>query len=43
MNTMNSNFQDNYVKEIDNLTGQGFGVPNRLNSGYWTNGPNGQF
>lgn len=35
-NEMASNFMDDYIKDIDGLTGTGSGMPNRMNSGYWT-------
>lgn len=35
-NTMASNFMDDYIKDIDGLTGRGDLIPNRMNSGYWT-------
>lgn len=36
-NDMASNFMDDYVKDIDGLTGTGLvGVPSRYNSGWWT-------
>lgn len=34
-NDMASNFMDDYVKDIDKLTGAHNTVPNRMNSGYW--------
>jgi len=36
-NTMASNFMDDYIKDIDGLLGNRVGIPNRMNSGYWTN------
>lgn len=35
-NDMASNFMDDYIKDIDALTGRYDAVPNRYNSGYWT-------
>lgn len=32
---MSSNFEDNYVKDIDRLLGYS-GIPNKMNTGYWT-------
>ena len=34
-NDMSSNFQDNYIKDIDQLLGNTSQIPNRLNSGWW--------
>ena len=36
-NDMATNYQDDYVKDIDYLTGGSSSIPNRYNSGYWTN------
>lgn len=35
-NEMPTNFQDNYVKDVDQLTGAGYSIQNRLNSNFWT-------
>lgn len=35
-NDMASNFMDDYVKDIDMLTGVRNSVPNKMNSSYWT-------
>lgn len=35
-NDMASNYMDDYVKDIDMLTGGRNTIPNRMNSGYWT-------
>lgn len=40
-NEMPSNFQDDYVKDIDGLTGMGPRIPNRYSSTYWTYGVQG--
>jgi hypothetical protein len=37
-NSMATNFQDDYIKDIDGLTGMGNAVPNRMNSAYWSGG-----
>lgn len=37
-NDMASNFMDDYVKDIDQLTGMAPRLPNRMSSNYWTNG-----
>lgn len=37
-NDMSSNFQDDYVKDVDSLLGLNGNIPNRLSSAYWTNG-----
>lgn len=37
-NDMSTNFQDDYVKDIDYLTGGTSTVPNRYNTGFWTGG-----
>lgn len=40
-NTMASNFMDDYIKDIDALTGRLVSVPNKMYSGYWTGGSQG--
>lgn len=35
-NDMASNWMDDYVKDVDGLTGRLSSIPNRYNSGYWT-------
>lgn len=35
-NDMSTNFQDDYVKDIDALTGGSSTIPNRYNTGFWT-------
>lgn len=35
-NEMPTNYQDDYVKDVDQLTGGGFMTQNRLNSSWWT-------
>lgn len=37
-NDMASNYMDDYVKDIDGLTGMHSSIPNRYNSNYWTHG-----
>jgi hypothetical protein len=37
-NDMPSNFQDDYIKDIDGLTQTGYGPVSKYNSGYWTRG-----
>jgi len=34
---MSANFQDDYVKDVDALIGYSTYLPNRMNSGFWTN------
>ena len=38
-NDMSANYQDDYIKDIDALVGNGTQWPNKMNSGYWTNSP----
>jgi len=38
-NDMASNYMDDYVKDVDFLTGYSIGLPNRMKSGFWTGQP----
>lgn len=37
-NNMSANYMDDYIKDVDGLTGTGSWSPSKMNSGYWTNG-----
>ena len=37
-NNMAANYMDDYIKDIDGLTGESYRGLSKMNSGYWTNG-----